>query len=373
MTFLVLADDRTGALEAAAASADRCGGSIPVGRVPVEERGDPVRVVDLGSRHMSPSGAAARATHAVAVASGRVAHKIDSTLRGNWATELVAVHAATGRPVLVVPAYPDMGRITRGGIVFDHGIPVHHGAAGSDVRGRIDSSEPARHLDRAGATDVTLLPSVASLRSWLERPHGFAVADASSNDDVVAVVERWASSSGIVVAGPSAVVASAVECIVERRPVCARPASQGPVLVVCGSLHPSARTQVEVLRSRGALVVPHDIGEAESRPYHRERTVVLLSPEPSRPVGDEAAHRVAAALAASARSRADQRTFGALVVIGGDTADAVLGDTIVDVGGSVTPGSAWGRALGWPLIVTRAGGFGDPSDLDVLVSATLGR
>jgi nucleotide-binding universal stress UspA family protein len=38
------------------------------------------------------------------VGADRHAHKIDSTLRGNWASELVARYTTTGRPVLVVPA-----------------------------------------------------------------------------------------------------------------------------------------------------------------------------------------------------------------------------------------------------------------------------
>ena len=50
--------------------------------------------------------AATRAVSVDSIDAARYAHKIDSTLRGNWASELVARHAATGHPVLVVPAYP---------------------------------------------------------------------------------------------------------------------------------------------------------------------------------------------------------------------------------------------------------------------------
>ena len=45
-------------------------------------------VVDLESRHLSSQQAASRA--AAFKVSGPAAHKIDSTLRGNWARELVA-------------------------------------------------------------------------------------------------------------------------------------------------------------------------------------------------------------------------------------------------------------------------------------------
>ena len=49
-----------------------------------------------------------------------------------------------------------------------------------------------------------------------------------------------------------------------------------------------------------------------------------------------------------------------LVVIGGDTAAALLGDAPRMVGGFVAPGMPWSRDDdgGGPLVVTKAGGFG---------------
>ena len=57
--------------------------------------------------------------------------------------------------------------------------------------------------------------------------------------------------------------------------------------------------------------------------------------------------------------------LGAMVVIGGDTADAVLGPERLDVGGLVVDGTPWSLRPGRdrPLIVTRSGGFGGPDAL----------
>ena len=58
-----------------------------------------------------------------------------------------------------------------------------------------------------------------------------------------------------------------------------------------------------------------------------------------------------------------------IIVIGGDTAAALLGDAPRLVGGCAAPGMPWSRdeAGGGPLVVTKAGGFGGPDALVDLV------
>ena len=57
--------------------------------------------------------------------------------------------------------------------------------------------------------------------------------------------------------------------------------------------------------------------------------------------------------------------FGVLVVLGGDTAAAVLGDEPMVVGGTLAPGVPWSRRAdgSGPLVITKAGGFGHPTTL----------
>ncbi len=88
------------------------------------------------------------------------------------------------------------------------------------------------------------------------------------------------------------------------------------------------------------------------------------------------ADAAAAAMAEMARAVsaiAANHQLGAMVVIGGDTADAVLGPERLDVGGLVVDGTPWSLRPGRdrPLIVTRAGGFGGPDALVDLVWGTL--
>src|SRR4051812_42181471 len=115
LDWLVVADDRTGALEVAGEMAATLG---PVEVLSGGRRAPTHRaaVVDLGSRHLAPALAAELASSA-ATAARRRGHKIDSTLRGQWAAELVGVRRRTGARVLVVPALPRLGRTCVDGTV----------------------------------------------------------------------------------------------------------------------------------------------------------------------------------------------------------------------------------------------------------------
>jgi uncharacterized protein YgbK (DUF1537 family) len=349
LEWLVLADDRTGALEVA-------GEVTPwLGPVTVTVRAAPtdagVAVVDLGSRHTAPSSAAARASGLGTTPARRRLHKMDSTLRGNWAHELVAVHRASGDRVLVVPAFPRLGRTCQDGVVHVDGSPV----GASDARHAIDSPRVAAHLTGAGATDVVELAGTAALQTWVARGGAFAVCDASNDDDLRSIGEVWQTAAHVRFAGTAGSIAAAVAATVGTPAQRADIALEGHVLVVCGSLHPVARAQLDTLRAdeRG-----HDV-------------TVLSSPQPDR--GSVAAHdaeRVAAELGAAARELLASGRFDVLIVLGGDTAAAVLGDDPVVVGGTLTAGVPWSRRGdgSGPLLVTKAGGFGGPSTLVELLS-----
>src|SRR5699024_9220197 len=92
--------------------------------------------------------------------------KTDSALRGNVGAELGAMLAASGEKALpFLPAYPQMGRCTKGGVHYIDGQPVAESVFG------IDPFEPVRHSDLAGligaqsGVPVHSLPADAPARS----------------------------------------------------------------------------------------------------------------------------------------------------------------------------------------------------------------
>lgn len=356
MRFVVAADDRTGAFETAAAIADHGAGAVRVLAWPAQpSEGTQLAVIDLGSRHLPADEARGRA--AGVTDSDIAAHKIDSTLRGNWAAELNGRHAASGRPVLLIPALPAFGRTCVGGIVLEHGRPVHEGNAGVDARRPVTSSRPCDMLQSAGCREVVELTDSNSVSQWMSDPRGFAVADADTDAMIAAIVSRWAQRPDVLLAGTSAVIGLAAVRLDEGRMGVGNPSRRrvaGPVLVVCGSLHPVARAQIADARSRGGA------------------HVFVVSPDHADAVADHITVGVAHELALRAATLLQSGGFGALVVIGGDTAAAIVDGADVTVHGSVAPGTAIATVAGIDVpVITRAGGFGARDGLTELLWSTL--
>lgn len=356
MSFVVAADDRTGAFETAAAIADQGAGAVRVVAWPTQPPEETqLAVIDLGSRHLPADKARERA--AGVTDSDIAAHKIDSTLRGNWAAELNARHAASGRPVLLIPALPGFGRTCVGGIVLEHRRPVHEGNAGADTRRPVTSSRPRVMLQAAGCREVVELADSNAVNEWLSKPLGFAVADADSDAVIAAIVGRWAQRPDVLLAGTSAVIGLAAvrpgEGGERVGKLCQRRVA-GPVLVVCGSLHPVARAQIDDARRRGGA------------------HVFVVSPDQADAVDDHDTVGIAQELALRASTLLRSGRFGALVVIGGDTTAAIVDGADVSVHGSVAPGTALASVDGIDVpVITRAGGFGARDGLTELLWSTL--
>jgi uncharacterized protein YgbK (DUF1537 family) len=358
--LLVAADDRSGALETAAA----CAG-VGWSAVVVPRHGTAAAdctVVDLASRHVDPLEAGRRVAEVAGRVNGRHAHKIDSTLRGPWAWELAARHRATGRAVLLVPAFPAAGRTCRGGVVRVDGRPVD---SVDDPRRPVASARPAEHLRRAGIDAVELRPH--DVAGWLAGRPGVAVCDADSDADLALAASGWAAGGSCDLAGTAATVAAGARAL-RPGPPAAAPALPGPVLVVCGSLHPVARAQVAALVEAGAVVAT--TGAEAATALAAGRDAVLATPHVAGPVDDAAAVQAAGALAGAARAAAP--AAGTVVIVGGDTAAALLGDTAVAVGGLLAPGVAWCPSQhGLPLLVAKPGGIGGADLLVRLRSARM--
>jgi uncharacterized protein YgbK (DUF1537 family) len=378
--LLVAADDRTGALETAGACAAAGLGPVTMVTTTSCAGGDRVVVVDMATRHVDAADAASRAAALERCPARRAGHKIDSLLRGNWAHELVARQRASGRRVLVVPASPTLGRTCRGGVVFDHGHAVANGPAGRDARGPVRSSRPAEHLRAAGAGSVELLASPGAAAAWAAgEGAAFGVADGQTTTELDGYAAVWASTADLLLAGPAAVLGAAAVSMASGTAAVASaappaPALAAPVLIVCGSLHAAARAQVDALERAGA-VVRDALSMDEPRRVSLsggERSLVLTTPPPAAvPVPAHEAERVAVALADACRRVLAEGGVRTLVLLGGDTAAAVLGDEPLAVGGTVAPGTPWARRHDGLVVVTRAGGFGTPHALVELLGAKL--
>ncbi len=213
LEWMVVADDRTGALEVAGEMACSLGPvAVVVDSAPTAGTG--AVVVDIGSRHATPPTAARRAAAVAASPAHHHAHKIDSLLRGNWAHELVAIQRTSGERVLLVPALPRLGRVCRDGVVHVDGVPVD----GRDARRAALSPRPADHLVAAGATEVRELAGPDALDAWLTAGAAIGVCDATSDVELAAIAAAWRRSTGIRLAGTAGSIAAAVAAVAAGSP-----------------------------------------------------------------------------------------------------------------------------------------------------------
>ena len=389
----VIADDLTGAADTGvqlARAGYRTAVAFRGAPVPPTEDLDAV-ALNTDSRAM-PAGFAAKrvleAGHAVREAR-LVYKKLDSTLRGPIAAELVAAQEATGRDrVVVAPAFPSAGRTTIGGVQLVRGVPVHETEAKNDPRTPVREAHIRTLLATAfpsiGSLSVEDLADPSTVRRTLENAR-CVVADAQRDKDLEALVRAvpdpskvlWAGSAGLALAlggvypGPHAGMTSAA------------PAPAHKVLVVVGSLSEASRRQLHSLpQEYGCVTAPVDgrsvtVEEALAAARAALSGDACMALHSTDDRDASGAGSFVEALAEVVAGLSEGGLFDALVLTGGETALGVarrLGAVGIRLEGEVEPGIPVGDLIGpRPYrVVTKAGGFGEPDMLVRVVQGLLG-
>lgn len=376
MTDLVIvADDLTGAADSAAPLTGRGVTAVVVDADATWPSDPAILAIDTDGRHRDPAVAAARAAAATRRArelGADVVKKIDSTLRGHVARELVAMREALapegGRLLMVVaPAFPGNGRTTRGGVVHVDGRRLAEHGSDGDVVGLLGRGGlRARAISAAGALGARLAEAHADGLDAV-------VVDAESDADLERVVVAVAAAPvPVLLVGSGGVTrplagAAPVPYDVPR-------AASGATLVVVGSRAEVSRRQHDRLLEHGLEHVV--LGDPDVTAAHLRaaltRGAAVLAPDRTAPVVREHAAGVAARLAEVITGVIDE--VGTLVATGGETARAALVASGVSrylVTGEVEPGIVRGHVPELGIdVVTKAGGFGDPDALLRCLSAS---
>lgn len=323
--ILAIADDLTGALETGSKFAAEGLSARVVTAESVVRRPDvSVLVFDTESRHSSAGEAAAKVRKVALSARTHqpwlVYKKTDSTLRGNIAAECAALREVfPERPLVYVPAYPEMGRTVCGGQLLVQGVPVHQTVFAADCLNPVSSSDVAALLGDVVAT----------------------VVDGESAADVVNAATAIVSSDPPPVSAGPAALAGAFAGLLGRAAPIEWPRVER-CLVVNGSRHPASAAQIEFARSHGCFVDGWRLLEHDARGAGIER-----------------------ALATGEHVRALALGLDAMIVFGGDTAFGIhkaFGAPPFEPYRDILPGVPLSRCgdLYW---ITKAGGFGPPEIL----------
>ena len=342
---LVTADDRTGALETGGACAD-LGFKTRLVRAP--SAGDDCAVVDLDCRHVAPAEARRRVAEAHSSKAWLRCHKMDSGLRGNWAHEVAALVEA-GHRVGLLASFPDAGRRCHDGTVFIHDVPVAESAFGRDPLNRLTSSRPADYLVAAG--------SAAALEKG-----ELVVCDANTNDELHRAARRCRDEGRMLVGttgGLGAYVATAGRAPPDS--LWRRRALPRPALIVCGSLHPLSRAQIAALPYATANL---DAADDALAALASGSDAVLATASRATAIDAAEAERTAADVARTTWRILKASQAPTLIVLGGDTAAAILGQREMLILGNVDVGVPLAMSESEKLhVVTKGGGIGTPETL----------
>lgn len=337
----IVADDLTGALDAAApfARPDR-----PVGLVlhatDIPDR--PVLTISSESRDLDPVGAAiatAQACDVLRKEDHRVQalwfHKVDSVLRGQpFATTAAMMRHLDLPRCLFAPAFPGMGRITRGGLQLEKNGQTWRPVARSNI---------SEGLRAAGLEPESLTVEQHSMGNAL-------VVDAETQSDLVRAV-AWQADQRPLWVGSRGLAEALVGNVV---PVtCPRFA-----IVLIGTTHPATRAQVAFSASR--LTRAADSGPI--RPMQNECALID-------PAWDSATASLTQSAVARAVLQIDPEGLKGrcLFVTGGETLSIVLKtaqarslDCLGEVGPGLPLSIVQGGRLNGCSVVSKSGGFGPP-------------
>jgi len=339
---LLIADDLTGACDAAAAFLNQSSVRVWLGAVADPDSPEAVQAFNTDSRNL-PSAAAA---HAVADCAAHLStdallfKKIDSAGRGPIAAELLAAQLSLDADLIILaPSFPALNRVVRDGVLYV--FP----ASGLGTRLPLRTLFP---LSERAAITVVMQPG--ALAHAAASGCRIAICDAETDDDLTALVTAAEALPQRILYAGSAGLAHALAAT--RRSIEAQPRNPLPVasnsLLIVGTQHTVTLLQLAHLKQHQPTAAPHIIrSESADTPGILSR-FADLNPE-------------------------------ALILTGGDTALLTLrtlGAHSISLRGEIAPGIPWGIIDGGlahgRTVVTKSGGFGASDALTHILNTLSG-
>ena len=260
MRLVIIADDFTGALDVGVQFAPY----NAVIRIAIGQNMDEsvfrqqdvdVLVVDAETRHQSPENAAASVARLVRLAKAEKIEnlylKTDSGLRGNVGATLAAALEASGETFLAfAPAFPDMQRPTLNGIQYNGGVPIHESPFGQDPFEPVRTSK-VEDLFQEQRAKVRSYARAAQYVTSVTAPT-IGIFDVLSNEDLEQIGQHLQRQGQLGLLAGCAAFAAVLPNLMGmsgRHVDCRLPGK--PLLVLCGSLNPITRRQLDAAAAHG--------------------------------------------------------------------------------------------------------------------------
>jgi uncharacterized protein YgbK (DUF1537 family) len=386
LDLLILADDLTGAADTATQFAQAgVASAVALGeKVPPLHPSISVCAIDTETRHLPPIDAFRKIVSIVkkgrAAGINRFYKKIDSTFRGNVGAELEALlQAAAAHQLLLVPAYPKGGRITRDGCQYVYGKLLNESAFAHDPREPATESYIPSIVSRQTPFPVHCIGSAALATFSLadDRRPGIFVFDAENDEDLQKIARQCAKGDALrIMAGAAGFAGILTESLPFQKKAIAAPTLHDRLFVVNGSLNEVSVEQIEEARRSGTFCAffdrnraekndPAAVSDALAEPLACQlnaRGKAILSTQHDRlPMEPSACARVLAKVTAAVLEMVPDATPA---MFGGDTAYAVcraIGTEVlypaaeIEAGVTVLSKDRSGNRGG---MILKSGGFG---------------
>ncbi|MBE6969127.1 MAG: four-carbon acid sugar kinase family protein [Ruminococcaceae bacterium] len=407
--LLIIADDITGTLDtgvkfSAAGVSTKI--VVDIDYVFTQAEESTVLVLCVPTRHLPPEKAYQMVREVVrrAVSAGirYIFKKTDSALRGNVGAELSAVVDASGESELCfIPALPAMNRVTREGVHYIDGIPVHQSVFGEDPFEPVKESyipallqEQCRFRVDVASGCLPPLPAPAEKR--------ILVFDCSEQEEMTELVKAlWKEKRFRLFAGCAGLAESLASYLSSGEQTSFSPER---LIVLCGSVNPISRRQIDYAGKNGfyrvhvpsgVLLEDDGLSGRESRRFLEElwdlyeegKSIILdtqraedgkMQEQPENMTAEEMRQRIAARMGSVLKALIDRGAASRLMIIGGDTLLAVLEDLGVQeltplqelqFGVVLNRISYRGRTY---ELISKSGGFGTEDLLVTLLDAAKG-
>lgn len=273
----IIADDLTGACDTALQffTQGAAVSVLPDSSVPFEGEPEDVQVysVNCNSRHVLPERSQQLTSQWVfrlkdSLKVDKLYKKMDSTLRGHFGEECLAIIDAAGYDcAVVVPAYPDEGRRTVGGYQLLHGLPIEQTEVGRDPQAPVRQSHIPTLLQQQVKPELvghiqlyTVLRGAAlvlsDLNKLIEQGKKLIVIDATCDTDleqIALAIEKAEKNASILPcgsAGFSKVLSTHWLSDNTDEEAVRYPLKEDlPAFIICGSTTELSRQQIETLRA----------------------------------------------------------------------------------------------------------------------------
>jgi D-threonate/D-erythronate kinase len=338
-------------------------------------------------------------------------NKIDSTLRGQLNAEVQAtLDHLPDSVAFIAPAYPAIGRTTRGGVQYLRGIPVHESEMRNDPKSPVRTSyipdlfEAKCSLFSLDTIEAGICALNEAVEQAIREGWRHLVFDAENDGHMQTIAQLYDTFPQAVWTG-SAGIAECLNLPFEPTIEYSMPVLDKPLLFLIGSLSESTRQQVEELSQPNVhkhLLSPVALLEAvqfgridsllESIPQaYRAGNHCVVALEAGPEARDEAAkyaeklglpvahvsNRLQEALGIAAQMLVGELQPQCMFLSGGDIARGVckkLGITEMEIKCDIEPGIPIGFVPKSRLyLVTKAGAFGTSDTLNHIIKTLMGR